>query len=416
MNKNLMFSLLIFCLASVPLFNVSAAIDPTYKVGTWANFCKCAVTHGFDDNMNLSGEGQTIFDQRGFHMTLHVRADSTDWPKCKASFAKGHEIASHASTDADCYESWALITANVSGEKCISISYPDSIISSAAFFLRKYYIAGRICDGKINDKTPSNWYQISSKMFEFPYDSASLNNFAIDAAAKNGWAVYCHHGIGTERNNWSVTNLNAIEKHLDYLNKNRDKYWVETFGNVARYIKERNAVSIKQLDSTRVSIKVEVTDTLDNKIYNYPLTIRRLLPHGWQGNVAYVLQNQKPAKDTIIIEGTDTIIMFEAVPDGGDVFIVNGDIVGAVPHGSTISGESIMSVRGKNLLINRGRFLNNTFSVSYFDLKGKVLAMYNIHSNESQIVVPTEKISRSAFIVRINDGGRMYTQSFIPEL
>jgi hypothetical protein len=45
--------------------SVSSTVDPPYEVGTWADFYRCAITHLFDSNMNLSGPGQDIFDERG---------------------------------------------------------------------------------------------------------------------------------------------------------------------------------------------------------------------------------------------------------------------------------------------------------------------------------------------------------------
>jgi oligosaccharide reducing-end xylanase len=65
---------------------------------------------------------------------------------------------------------------------------------------------------------------------------------------------------------------------LLYVDANRSKYWVSTFGNVIRYIKERNAVSLTVLAKSLKKIKLEFTDSLENSIFNFPLTIRRPLP------------------------------------------------------------------------------------------------------------------------------------------
>ena len=97
-------------------------------------------------------------------------------------------------------------------------------------------------------------------------DVNGLNSFADEAANKNGWGVYCHHGIGSDGHSWAVTNLNAMKEHLNYLDRNRDKIWCETFGNVARYIKERDAASLTVESSEPNQIKVKLTDNLPDNL------------------------------------------------------------------------------------------------------------------------------------------------------
>ena len=59
------------------------------------------------------------------------------------------------------------------------------------------------------------------------------------------------------------------------------KFWVSSFSNVVRYIKERNDVNVIEVSNTGETITVQVTDGLNNTIYNFPVTIRRRLPDGW---------------------------------------------------------------------------------------------------------------------------------------
>jgi hypothetical protein len=87
-----------------------------------------------------------------------------------------------------------------------------------------------------------------------------------------GWATFCHHGIGSENHGYAVTKIDAVKSHLAYLDKNRDKIWCETFGNVARYIKERDKASLTVKSSTDNQITVSLTDDLADSIFNYPLT------------------------------------------------------------------------------------------------------------------------------------------------
>jgi oligosaccharide reducing-end xylanase len=128
-----------------------------------------------------------------------------------------------------------------------------------------------------------------------------------------------HHGIGSDSHLWAVTSLAAINTHLTYLYNNRDKFWVETFGNVARYIRERDTASVNTLTTTDTSITLQVTDNLADSIFNYPLSIRREVPDDWTGTTT--TQNGMVVTDTIVTVSAKRCIMFKATPDAGEVVI-----------------------------------------------------------------------------------------------
>ena len=86
-----------------------------------------------------------------------------------------------------------------------------------------------------------------------------------------------------------------------------------------RYIKERKAARIHELSNKSTAITLEVTDKLDNAVYNYPLTIRRALPKHWTS--AAVTQNGKKIEAKVSKKGTLKYITFDVVPDGGNVII-----------------------------------------------------------------------------------------------
>jgi oligosaccharide reducing-end xylanase len=419
---------------------ISAAVDPAYEVGTWENFCKGAISHTFDDYgqgslKNAAGdyEGQQAFDAKGFHSTIFVitgdaNNNSTAWSNLKKAAAKGHEIGSHAVTHpnsgpmnaADCGPSQTAVRSKVPGEKCVSIAYPNCNTPGKNEVL-KYYVVGRSCfagkDG-VNDKTPTDFSLIDSKMFgtcsSCPNDASSLNSFADAAVTKNGWAVSCHHGIGSETHGWAVTNLNAMKSHLDYLDKNRDKIWIETFGNVARYIKERDAASIAVKSSDDKSITITVTDNLVDSVFNYPLSIRRALPDGW--TTAAVTQKGVAVDDSIITVNSKKYVMFKAVPDGGDIVISSG-AVGVIRHSSrTASGISPVTLQNGTIAIDAQYFSNSALTVELFDLKGKVIARQNLTAGQSSIALTGKNIGSSAFIANISGGNTKWTGKFIPQL
>ncbi|NLE02994.1 MAG: polysaccharide deacetylase family protein, partial [Fibrobacter sp.] len=278
----------------------SATVDEPFEVATWGNFCKAAVTHTFDDNTRgQTTVAQPIFDAKGFHMTLFTVTNSMNplWSNLKNAFAKGHEIGSHSvshpqtMSDAECPTSQKTIQQQVPGEKCVTIAYPNCNIPTPQTELKRCYIAGRICDGQIVNKTPSDFYSIGSIIIgvDGRNTASALNSKVDEAANKNGWCVFLHHGVGNDGHGYANTPTDVLQGNINYLYNNSGKFWTESFGNVVRYIKERDAVSLKVKSSDNNSITISITDNLPDSIFNFPLSIRRPLPDGWTDPV--VTQN-----------------------------------------------------------------------------------------------------------------------------
>jgi oligosaccharide reducing-end xylanase len=123
-------------------------------------------------------------------------------------------------------------------------------------------------------------------------------------------------------NGYSPISHTLFQQSIQYLAAHRSMFWVQTFANVVRYIKERNDVSVTELSNQDASITLQVTDTLNNTIYNYPVTIRRPLPQNWPS--AIVSQNGQPVNTSIVEVNSTVYVMFDVVPNGGNVVLSKG--------------------------------------------------------------------------------------------
>ena len=396
--------------------SVGAEIE--FEVGTWGNFCQGAFTWTFDDNTpNQTNVAQPLFDAKGFHMTLFTVTGSSrfpvSWSDLRSAFAGGHEIASHSVKHtvpmgvSELAPSRQTIRDSVPGEKCASLAYPNcSYITESE--VKKYYIAARVCDGKIVDSTPSNFYRISSFLSGGDNLSgvAAFNAKADEAALKHGWCVLCNHGVG-KGDHIAYTEAADIEGNLDYLDKNRSKIWVESFGNVVRYIKERNAVNITVTSSSDEDITIQMTDNLDDSIFNYPLSVRCGLPDGWQ--TAAVKQGGSDVEDTIVTVNSRKYILFKAVPDGGDITI-SSNATGIYHRFCGIqSAAPSVAVKGGTTVVINPQGLDGTHTVALFDLKGKKLVRYGINAGMSRIVLPVDKYCHAVFLVKIIGSNSSYS-------
>jgi len=327
-----------FSLALILMSNTmgySGTIDSSYKVGTWPGFRKAAITYTFDDgNTNQFDIALPMFDEIGFKMTLFTVTDwvSEKWPILKEAAANGHEVASHTVShsslnsitkekqEIELKQSEESIDANIPKCKCMTIAYPNCRPGDIDL-CKKYYIAARHCQGQIEKSTPSDFYNISSIVCGSMGSLKNIDNFKSkfeQTASSDGWCVLLFHGIDND-GGYSPIPSAELKASLEYLKNNKDTYWVETFLNTVKYIRERDDISVKEVSNKDNSITIQVTDTLDNEIYNYPVTLRRPLPEGW--SAAKVSQNDK-ATDTKVVE-VDSVkyIMFDAIPDIGDIVI-----------------------------------------------------------------------------------------------
>lgn len=311
------------------------SLSENWEIATWKNFCQSAITHTWDDNTTKQlTTALPIYDEFGFKATFFVtNLWNPNWTSFKNASQNGHEIASHTLTHA----SFASLTAaqiqtelsgsqnnineKLGNKNCLTMAYPFCMDENYNL-TEKYFIAARICDGKIVPKTPNNFMKISSFACgtESNYKTASdFNSLANTAAKENGWAVYLFHGID---NDGGYSPIEAIElrNHLQYLKTNNNIFWVETFVNVTKYIKERQLAKIEQTHSNKSVISATLTDNLDNTIYNYPLTLKKEIPDTW--NTIIAKQNNLPIDCKIITESTKKYAIINAIPDAGEIQII----------------------------------------------------------------------------------------------
>ncbi len=313
----------------------SKTIDSPYEVGTWPEFKKAAITYTFDDGCsNQFAIAMPMFDKFGFKMTLFTVTDwsTKNWTDLRKAASLGDEIASHTVThphlntlskdkqEIELKNSKEAIDANIPNEKCLTIAYPYCVAGDIPL-CEKYYIAARGCQGQIEKSTPENFMNISSIICGNLGSLKTTDDFTKkfeQTASLNGWCDLLIHGIDND-GGYSPLPSTVLQESLEYLKDHKDTYWVDTFLNTVCYIRERNDVSIKESSKKDDSITIQVTDTLDNTIYNYPVTIRRPLPENWQA--AKVTQKDKSANSSIVQVDSTKYIMFDVIPDKGEVVL-----------------------------------------------------------------------------------------------
>ncbi len=306
-------------------------VDKNYEVATWRGFAEVAVTYTFDDNCaNQYEVAIPMLDEYGFKGTFYPVINwEPNWQKFQQAANNGHEIGSHTVTHRNLSEltpeeqekelagAKKIIETKIEGQQCLTFAYPFCIPSELNI-TSENYIAARHCQGAIEKSTPDDFYNISSIICgdQWPvYTAKHFEDKLSEAAKSNGWCIWLFHGLEDD-GGYSPVSTKDFRESLAYLDENRSRFWTATFVDVVRYIKQRDCVNITEKKRTRNTIEVEVSDSLNNQIYNMPLTIRCELPNNW--STAKIKQGREVIPGKIV---ASNILEFEVKPDNGIVVI-----------------------------------------------------------------------------------------------
>jgi len=310
-------------------------ISDVWEIATWKNFSQSAITHTWDDN---TGKQLTnaipVYDEFGFKATFFIVDDfKPDWTGFKKASQNGHEVASHTMThksfadlsiaeiSTELSDSQNLINEKLGNKNCLTMAYPFCVTEKYNL-TEKLFIAARICDGKIVPKVPIDFMNISSFACGTDTNNQTATNFnamADKAASENGWAVYLFHGIDND-GGYSPIESSQLRSHLHYLNDNKEKFWMDTFVNVVKYIKERQGATIKQTNSNSTLISANLSDNLNDTIYNYPITLKKEIPQSW--SKLTIKQNNRTIDFKIVTESLKKYVIINAIPDAGEIQII----------------------------------------------------------------------------------------------
>ena len=227
------------------------------------------------------------------------------------------------------------------------LSYPyGDFDSNAKAIANTYYIAARGISCGLND-TPYDFYNM--RACEDNRSLEQMKGMTDVAEQQRKWLITFHHSLdGTDYGYWTI---DTLADYLDYL-ETKD-LWVGTFGSIVKYIKERESANLSLVSSSEVQIVLSLTDTLDDAIFDEPLTIRSEVPSGW-ANVR-VKQGTGAIKVTPVVEGIKTVIYYNVIPDRGFITLQKlttnqqPTVSGLSPSSATVGGASFtLTVHGNN--------------------------------------------------------------------
>jgi peptidoglycan/xylan/chitin deacetylase (PgdA/CDA1 family) len=343
------------------------------SVKKWADDRKSAFTFTFDDGfLSQFNYAAPILDSYGFKGTFFIISGSmTDdlpgiwrygtWNQFRSMSLDGHEIGSHTVKHLDLttlttgdslttgtllyelYQSKKTIEQKISNQKCITIAYPfniknTNVINETALF----YESGRGGSNIPMDSVlaDSGFYKVGAKeeLFNTPRNSTqddldelqNIETYADSSITNGKWGMLMAHEVVPfsqladlqQQGSWYPMTTEWLTSLCQWLKQRSDskEVWVETMGNVTRYMKEREQFQYNVTVQTDTQIQINTTGSLNNQIYNYPLTVDITVPSDWEG--AFVIQGSRTDTVNTIVAGNSAYVRTKIIPDGG-ILILN---------------------------------------------------------------------------------------------
>jgi len=347
--------------ASKQLMNLPATKKPRFTVKNiswpqkygqpeiclWKNDKYAALSITIDDNCKPDHEWWLKqCKEFGFPVTWFVITDkvggknkafSGTWKNFAELTAAGHSVQSHSAShgknddkrsDEELRKEYEgsknTIESKIPGNKCLTIAYPWG--RGKTEFARKFFIAARGTAGTPNQANRINYMNTSGGHFKTYMIDSVLGNpiknpkWLARPYYKRGWLSLLHHYVASGRTpQQKKASIAKVRAFLEYASKNKDKLWIDTFVNVAKYGQERDTAKIKKLKIKTEKISFTVTDDMKDDIFDMPLTIKVRLNKDW--NNINATQGAKSINASIVKHGGVKYALLQAVPDKGEIIL-----------------------------------------------------------------------------------------------
>ena len=346
---------------------VQAATVGDGNVTTWKNDFTAATTITIDDNNRpdhawwlATGDDYDV-KFTWFVITGLVGGNSSgfhgNWQDFIDLKAAGHDIQSHSvdhlasgstlTIQQNYSQSITDLETNMPGNVVRTLAYPNGLNPNNAndkTVAGQHYIGARGVVGtpnKLNSVDYLNVNSISSTNNGFQYPGSNVNAPWADASQMltqgnqyyEGWLSYHAHSVNaTQRAN--ITGL------LDYLTTQPNGFWIAPFTDVSQYAQERDVAQLSTQVISSEEIQYTLTDTLDDAMFDQPLTVKVRVDNSWTEVIA--TQGSETLPVTLIQDGGEQFALVDSVPDLGVVTLTVPVSTGDFDQDTDIDGEDFL--------------------------------------------------------------------------
>ncbi len=232
------------------------------------------------------------------------------WDEVRSLAAKGFEIGNHSYShpnltkvdDAMAREEIEKSAAKLkveTGVYPVSFAYPyNASDERVAKLVLKHHALARDFQRGVgkNDETPDG-----------------INAWIDELITGKKWGVAMIHGL---TDGFDPLKPEVLEANLRHAKSRQDDLWIDTFGNIGRYVQASKAAQVRIISAAARSVTFALDTSLSSDLFNVPLTIVIKLPLAVHAR-AKTADGKSMA--TVIV---GCAILVECVP-GGKAVIVN---------------------------------------------------------------------------------------------
>ncbi len=163
----------------------------------------------------------------------------------------------------------------------------------------------------VNDKDYVQWQRECNTRAPLP-----LMKSWVDTAVsrKDTWLVLVIHGV--DGLGYEALSHSLLDEYFRYIKSKDGELWVGTFGDVTKYMRERENAKITQTEKNG-KIIISLSHSMDKTMYDLPLTLKTYVPANWKE--AAIKQGKNVATAKVERDERGAYIMYQAHPNGGPV-------------------------------------------------------------------------------------------------
>jgi hypothetical protein len=297
------------------------------------------------------------------------------------------------------------LTTPTNGYSCLTYAYPYGSFPLSVNgdpWARNQFIALRGVLGGSNKAENANYQnlQITELLAGYPWRDNYVRTLFVDKSIGlfnrnnyRGWNIHLFHSLNSQASKDSALNL------VRYLDLKKDSIWAGGFQNVAQYAQSRDTHHLTSSVVDASHIKFTLTDDMNDAMFNYPLTVKVVVPVSWKSAVA--IQKGDTLTTRFLTYNGNQYLFVDAVPDGGEVTITGSDVLAVK---STLINAT-MNVYPNPIV---GDYVNvklpNTVSnervtVELFDTKGLLISRMKT-ANENILHLNLSRFPKQIYILK----------------
>jgi peptidoglycan/xylan/chitin deacetylase (PgdA/CDA1 family) len=383
-NRKLIFVVFVFSFVILQLKCQYVNEIFTYEYSPFKDNKVYAASLTFDDNsIGQFRYGLPILNKYNIPATFFVitgRVNDTLWNKFPEMIKTGHEIGSHTvnhpnlqsiiidSIRDELAQSKDTIEKRIPGYKCISLAYPYGQFNFMTRLIASdNYLAARTLVGGSNEIPLHDFYQINGTGINSKTDSLNYDLLFKNQIPVGSWKVFVYHGI--DYTGYDPVNDTVLERYCMIFTLLKKRLWVATFGDVVKYQMLRENTDFNIFKSSDKSIECSLNTLLDTSFYNFPLSLRLILPTNW--HKITVTQNDSNLEYDFLPAQNSRKIVFNVFPNRGKISIT-ADSVSQEPAMVIEQNTEDLQVRINNSFVEINYKDTQPVSVDLhiYDLKG----------------------------------------------